>query len=220
MVIQMKIAGAIFDMDGTLLDSMPIWDRVGIDYLAGLGIPARPDLPEKILTMSMRQAAAYFRADYGVALPEQEIIDGINARIEAFYRDTAPAKEGVRDFLEALAQRGVKMCVATATDRPLAEAALRRTGLLGAFSRILTCTETGAGKDQPDVFLQAQKALDTPLEQTVVVEDALYAIQTAKRAGFPVVAVYDASSRADQEQIKGLADYYFPSLSGAWEALL
>ena len=77
----------------------------------------------------MRQAAAYFRSGYGVNLPEAEIMDGGNARIEAFYRKTAPAKEGVRDFLHALRQSGVKMCVATATDRPLAEAALRRTGL-------------------------------------------------------------------------------------------
>ena len=216
----MNIAGAIFDMEGTLLDSMPIWDRVGIDYLAGLGIRARPDLPERLLTMSMRQAAAYFRSDYGVILPEAEIIDGINARIEAFYQETAPAKDGVVDFLRALQQGGIKMCVATATDRPLAEAALRRTGLLGFFSFLLTCTEAGTGKDCPEIFMLAQEKLGTPREQTLVFEDALYAIQTAKKAGFPVAAVYDESSRADQEQIRAIADYYLPSLSGAEEALL
>ena len=195
----MKMTGAIFDMDGTMLDSMPIWDRVGIDYLAGLGIQARPDLPERLLTMSMRQAAAYFRSGYGVNLPEAEIMDGINARIEAFYRKTAPA---------------------TATDRPLAEAALRRTGLLSYFSFLLTCTEVGFGKDSPDIFVLAQKKLGTPREQTVVFEDALYAMQTAKRAGFPVAAVYDASSQADQEQIRQLADVYMPLFPGAEEALL
>ena len=101
----MKMTGAIFDMDGTLLDSMPIWDRVGIDYLAGLGIQARPDLPERLLTMSMRQAAAYFRSGYGVNLPEAEIMDGVNARIEAFYRKTAPAKEGVEIFCTRFGNR-------------------------------------------------------------------------------------------------------------------
>lgn len=147
-------------------------------------------------------------------------MDGVNARIEAFYRKTAPAKEGVRDFLHALRQSGVKMCVATATDRPLAEAALRRTGLLSYFSFLLTCTEAGFGKDSPDIFVLAQKKLGTPREQTVVFEDALYAMQTAKRAGFPVAAVYDASSQADQEQIRQLADVYMPLFPGAEEALL
>lgn len=216
----MNIAGAIFDMDGTLLDSMPVWDHVGIDYLIGLGIRARPDLPQKILTMSMHQAAAYFCSDYGVPFSEEEIIEGINAQIAAFYQDTAPAKDGAVDFLRALQQRGIKMCVATATDRPLAEAALRRTGLIDAFSYILTCTEVKAGKERSDIFLEAQKRLGTPRERTLVFEDALYAIQTAKQAGFPVAAVYDESSRADQEQIRAIADYYLPSLSGAEEALL
>lgn len=198
--------------------------RFGIGWalitLRGWASRHAPDLPERLLTMSMRQAAAYFRSGYGVNLPEAEIMDGINARIEAFYRKTAPAKEGVRDFLHALRQSGVKMCVATATDRPLAEAALRRTGLLSYFSFLLTCTEAGFGKDSPDIFVLAQKKLGTPREQTVVFEDALYAMQTAKRAGFPVAAVYDASSQADQEQIRQLADVYMPLFPGAEEALL
>lgn len=215
----MNITGAIFDMDGTLLDSMMIWDSVGIDYLAGLGVQARPDLPEKILTMSMPQAAAYFRSDYGVALSEAEIIAGINARIADFYHNTAPAKKGVADFLQSLARKGIRLCVATATDRPLAEAALRRTGLLDAFSFILTCTES-AGKDRPDIFLKAQHLLGTPLEQTIVFEDALYAIRTAKLAGFPVAAVYDESSQRDQAEIQKLADCYLPTFASAGEALL
>lgn len=216
----MKMTGAIFDMDGTLLDSMPIWDRVGIDYLAGLGIQARPDLPERLLTMSMRQAAAYFRSGYGVNLPEAEIMDGINARIEAFYRKTAPAKEGVRVFARASAI-GCENVRGNGDRPPFGQKpALRRTGLLSYFSFLLTCTEAGFGKDSPDIFVLAQKKLGTPREQTVVFEDALYAMQTAKRAGFPVAAVYDASSQADQEQIRQLADVYMPLFPGAEEALL
>lgn len=88
------------------------------------------------------------------------------------------------------------------------------------FSFLLTCTEAGFGKDSPDIFVLAQKKLGTPREQTVVFEDALYAMQTAKRAGFPVAAVYDASSQADQEQIRQLADVYMPLFPGAEEALL
>ena len=92
--------------------------------------------------------------------------------------------------------------------------------LLSYFSFLLTCTEAGFGKDSPDIFVLAQKKLGTPREQTVVFEDALYAMQTAKRAGFPVAAVYDASSQADQEQIRQLADVYMPLFPGAEEALL
>lgn len=215
----MTFTGAIFDMDGTLLDSMPIWDRVGMEYLAGLGIRARPDLPQRLLTMTMRQAAACFRAEYGVALPDAAIIDGINARIEAFYRESAPEKAGAAAFLQALRRRGVAMCVATATDRPLAEAALRRTGLLPFFDFLLTCTEAG-GKDCPEIFRRAQMRLGTPREQTLVFEDALYAIRTAKRAGFPVAAVFDPSSRADQEEIRKTADFYVASFLDAKEVLL
>lgn len=214
----MNITGAIFDMDGTLLDSMPVWDSVGLDYLKGLGLQPRPGLREQLSTMSMRQAAAYFRSDYGVPLPEQEIVAGINARIEAFYRNTAPAKEGVAAFLQALQSRGIRMCVATATDRHLAQAALRRTGLLGYFSFLVTCTETQA-KDRPEIFWEAQQRLGTRREETVVFEDALYAIRTAKQAGFPVAAVYDASSEADQAQIRRLADYYLQSFLEAEELL-
>lgn len=215
----MLITGAIFDMDGTLLDSMPVWDRLGADYLASLGLRARSDLPEKLLTMSMRQAAVYFRSDYGLTLSEEEIVRGLNGRIEAFYRNIVPVKEGVADFLQALRQKNVKLCVATATDRHLAEAALRRTGLLGSFSFLLTCSETQA-KDRPDIFLAAQERLGTPKEETMVFEDALHAVQTAKQAGFPVTAVYDASSAADQAQIQSLADYYLYSFSEAEGLLL
>ena len=114
---------------------------------------------------------------------------------------------------EALKARGVRLALATATDRPLAEAALRRTGLLPYFSCLLTCSEVGAGKDRPDIYFAALAALSAKREETLVFEDAVHAIETAKAAGFAVAAVRDASMEAQAPRIRALADLYLDALS-------
>ena len=129
-----------------------------------------------------------------------------------FYHNIAAPKAGAIRVMEAMRARGIKMCVATATDRPLAEPALRRCGMLKYIERIFTCGEENTSKTSPDIFLNAAAFLGTDAGETLVVEDALYAVRTAKNAGFPVVAVYDRSSDDLQDQIKSLCDYYFASL--------
>ena len=104
------------------------------------------------------------------------------------------------------------MCVATATDRRLSELALKRNGIWDYFTGLFTCGEVDAGKDQPKVFLKALESLGTKMEKTYVFEDALYAIQTAKSAGFPVVGLYDSSADGQREEIIRLCDFYFNSL--------
>jgi HAD superfamily hydrolase (TIGR01509 family) len=156
--------------------------------------------------MSLLQAAEYYRSEYGVTLSAGEIMDGVNRMIERFYFHDVKAKPGVGDALERLKNSGVRMCVATATDLHLAEAALRRNGILGYFSKILTCTEVGCGKDAPEIFNRALSHLDTPKQRTLVFEDALYAVKTAKAAGFTVVGVYDRSEEEHSGEIRSLAD--------------
>ncbi len=208
MVSTRKIDGAIFDLDGTLLDSMSVWDTVGADYLCSLGIQPHENLNRTFKTMSLLQAAAHYRSEYGVTLSVGEIMAGVNRMIASFYYNDAPAKDGVKDMLERLKKAGVRMCVATATDRHLAEKALRRNGMLEYFSAILTCTEVGCGKDTPEIFYRALAHLGTPKQSTLVFEDALYAIKTAKEAGFTVAAVYDASEAEHSGEIRELADIY------------
>ena len=207
----MKIEGAIFDLDGTLLDSMYIWDTIGGDYLRSLGIQPRESLNRTFKTMSLLQAAEYYRNEYGVTLSTDEIMDGVNRMIERFYFREVMAKAGIKDILERLKKAGVRMCVATATDRHLAEAALRRNGILEYFSGIFTCTEVGSGKDSPEIFNRALKHLGTPKQRTLVFEDALYAAKTAKSAGFTVVAVNDKSEAGHSDKIRSLADIYIDS---------
>lgn len=199
--------GAIFDFDGTLFDSMAIWDTAGEDYLRARGYEPRQGLREALSSMSLHQGAAYMKKEYGLPLSVETIMDGVNKTVEDFYFHTALPKPGVPGFLEALRQQGVKMVIATATDRYQIAAALERCGLAGYFGEIFTCTAIGHGKDEPDIYEAALAFLGTDKAETVVFEDALHAARTAKAAGFPVAAVFDAHEPG-QAALRSLADFY------------
>lgn len=208
----MKISGAIFDVDGTLLDSMFIWDTIGESYLRSIGYEPRENLKEVLQNMSLWQAACYYRKEYGVTLDEEEIMEGVNAMLERYYRCELPLKPGMAELLMQLHREGVKLCIATATDRYLVEAALSRLGVLSCFSGVFTCSEVGHGKDEPYIFETALAFLGTEKAETVVFDDVLYAIRTAKAAGFPVAAVYD-SYEAGQAEVRALSDFYLEEVS-------
>ena len=208
------IRGAIFDVDGTLLDSLSIWDTVAEDYLRSLGIEPRENLAETFKTFSLEQSAEYFRSVYGVKQTVKEIMDGIDAMMETFYRQTAPLKPGAAEFLRALAQNGVKMAVATATDRYLIEAALTRCGVRAYFLDMFTCTSVGKSKNEPDIYRAAREALGTKKEDTWVFEDAYHAAKTAADDGFPVAALFDASED-EQDALKKTAKLYLRSFEDA-----
>ncbi len=205
--------GAIFDLDGTLFDSMPMWEGVASDYLISQGMKPNDDVREAVRAMSIQQVCEHFCAEYGIHLSQEEIVSGINRLVEDFYINRVRLKDGVIVMLERLKKRGVKMCLATATDRYLVEAGLRRTGIGDYFSRIFTCTECGAGKDCPDIFFEALDHLGTDIKATAIFEDALYAVRTAKAAGFIVFALYDKTAHHQQAEIKNLADCYFKSFA-------
>ena len=208
----MRIRGAIFDVDGTLLDSMFIWDTIGEAYLRSIGYQPKENLNETFKNMSLHQAARYYQTEYGVTRSIDEIMDGVNAMLERYYRFEVPLKPGVAELLEWLRQGGVRLCIATATDRHLVEAALDRCGVLSCFGEIFTCNEVGHGKDEPDIFEAALRFLGTRREETLVVDDALYAVRTAKEAGFPVAAVYDSHERS-QAEVRARSDLYLEDLT-------
>ena len=208
----MRIRGAIFDVDGTLLDSMFIWDTIGEAYLRSIGYQPKENLNETFKNMSLHQAARYYQTEYGVTQSIGEIMDGVNAMLERYYRFEVPLKPGAAELLERLRQNGVKLCIATATDRHLVEAALDRCGVLSCFGEIFTCNEVGHGKDEPDIFEAALRFLGTRREETLVFDDALYAVRTAKEAGFPVAAVYDSHERS-QAEVRPRSDLYLEDLT-------
>lgn len=201
------IKGAIFDLDGTLFDSMFIWDTIGEIYLRSIGYEPKENLNETFKTMSLHDAACYYQSKYGVTLSVEELINGVNAMVEKYYRYEVSLKEGVAEFLEALHQKGVKMCIATATDKYLVEAALERCNISKYFSEIFTCTSVGHGKSEPIIYREALKHLGTEKSETYVFEDAIYAVKTAKKDGFTVVGIYDSHEECYKE-VKEISDYY------------
>lgn len=202
-----KVEGIIFDVDGTLLDSMPVWKNVGLRFLESVGISPKEDTEERLRSMSLYDAAVYYKEECNVPMTVEEIIDRINGMIEHFYLNEEALKPGVRELLESLYNAGVKMCIATATDRYLIEGALKNNGIDKYFGKIFTCGEVGAGKESPLIFDQAMKYLGTSKDNTVIFEDALYSIRTAKTAGYTVIAVEDKQA-GNPEDIVNLADFY------------
>ncbi|HHU62128.1 MAG: HAD family phosphatase [Bacillota bacterium] len=202
----------ILDLDGTLLDSMGAWQNVGIKYLIKKGftnIP--PNLPSILKPLTILESANYIKTEWQIDLPQQTIADEINELMAQFYQNEVELKAGVRAFFERHKEH--KMCIATATDRHLVKHALKRVGLEDRFEFIITSTEMGNSKRQPDIFIEAAKKLSSKIEDAIVFEDALHAIISATSAGFYTVGVYDESFKHETEQIKKVANEFFYDLS-------
>ena len=204
---------AIFDMDGTLVDSMIFWKNLATEYLTGKGIREIPaDILERIQSMTMSESAALFQKEFGLSGdPEAEM----NAMMDGHYRNDIPLKPGVREYLQKLHCRGVRMCVASSTAEHLMESCLTRLGVRDYFEFLLSCETVGAGKNSSLVYDTSAKQLNSSPAEIAVYEDALYAVQTAKAAGYYVVGVYDDSAAENWQTITNIADEIIH-----WEDLL
>ena len=165
----MRLQSAIFDMDGVLLDSMPMWRNLLNDFLHSQGRIPKGNLCDEIRPLTVLDTAVYLRDAYKLRQSEQEIERMINQRIETFYQTEVQAKAGVEKFLALLKMEGVWMYVATGTARPLTEAGLKRAGLDDYFRGIVTCDEVGYGKDRrADVYEHAMVRLRSNKKDTIV----------------------------------------------------
>lgn len=215
----MRVRYGIFDLDGTLLDSMYIWEHAADRLLAAHGKSAPAGLLETLRPMSLAQTAEYLNKTFGLGQSTLETMEEIKADVGGEYHRRVQLKPGVKDFLHGLRQRGARLCVATASEREHAAAALERLGVLTCFEAIFTCTEVGEGKTSPKVFLEAARGLGASgPEEATVFEDAAHAAQTAKEAGFHVVAVADPSAQGDEEELRRVCDLYLESfLDWRWD---
>ena len=198
---------AIFDMDGTLVDSMAYWCGLGREYLRGQGLdgPTARQV-EDMKTMTMEESSAYIAQAYGLSFTPQQIAADMTQRMVRHYRTDVPLKPGVAAYLDKLKADGVRCCVASATDTPLIRDCLTRLGVADRFEFMLSCSDVGAGKSSPLVYLTAARMLGAEPRQVAVFEDALRAVHTARDAGFYVVGVYDAATKGQWPQVAALSD--------------
>lgn len=196
------IKGAIFDVDGVLLDSMEIWMDAGVRYLRGMGIEPEPNLAETMWTMSLPEGAAYLKTKYNLEKLEEEIMQDVLRTVRDFYYYEVRTKAGVKEFLAGLAEEKIPMVIATSGDTEQVEKAFERLGIADYFQGIVTPKEAGAGKTDPAIYRMAAEIIGTKPEETFVFEDVIHAIRTANAAGFRTVGVYDRFSEEDQPAIE------------------
>lgn len=207
----MRLQSAIFDMDGTLLDSMGMWRSLGGTLARSHGAEPPPDLDLRVASLGLWEGTAYCKEVCGLPGTVEELVRQVWGQIEHFYQHDVRPKPGVTEFLSLLKMEGVWMYVATATDRPLAEKALRCAGIEHYFRGMITSQEAGQSKREgPEIYERAMRRLQSNKKDTVIFEDAIHAVRTAKAAGFRVAAVYDLSE-PDQEEMRALSDYYIES---------
>jgi len=197
----------IFDLDGTLLDSMGVWAQIDVDFLAKRGIAFPSDYMNAISSMSFRETAAYTIKRF--ALPDS--IDGLmrewNDMAAYVYGNTVQMKPYAKEYLMTLRKRGVKLAVATSLSAELCDPVLHNNGINDFFDVICRTDETGYGKSRPDVFLLAAQKIGVLPGDCLVFEDILAAVKSAKSACMSVCAVYDKTSANDWEEMKAMADY-------------
>ena len=200
--------GAVFDLDGTILDSMWIWESVDGRFLTRHGLPIEESYLKALTNMNFPQAAAYTKKRYAMEESEAAIMEEWFALAKGMYEREIGLKPHAAEYLEYLHRAGVKIAAATSSEPVLFEAALKNNGIYDYFHAFAPSSETPHGKDTPEVYCLAADRLGTKPGSCIVFEDILKGIQNAREAGFYTVAMEDASAAEEMEQIRAAADVY------------
>lgn len=200
----------IFDLDGTLLDSMWFWRQIDIDYLGSMGKELPDDLQASIAGMSFSETAIYFKERFALKESLDEIKHTWNCMAEEKYRHVV-CKPGALQFVKDLKKAGIKTGIATSNSIELATIGIEAAGLLPYLDEIHTSCEVKTGKPAPDIYLHVAKCLFVEPKDCLVFEDIKEGLMAGKAAGMTVCAVEDAFSASQREEKRQLADYYIES---------
>ncbi len=204
----MEFLGGIFDLDGTLLDSMGVWEQIDIDFLARRGFSVPEDYIKTITPMGFAAAAEYtIRRFHLNETPEDLIAEWKEMSIET-YSSAIFLKPFAKEYLKHLKSSGVRLAVATASHEGLFVPALKNNGVYELFDAFVTVDEVPRGKGFPDVYEKAAERLSLLPEQCVVFEDIFAGIQGANAGNFLSVGVYEPRSKFEEEEIKRHSKFY------------
>jgi HAD superfamily hydrolase (TIGR01509 family) len=209
---------AIFDLDGTLLDSLNVWEQVDIDFLKKRGLPLARDYTEAVSAMSFEEAARYTIERFGLKETEEELMREWNEMVAHEYAHRIKLKPGARECLQFLQKQNFKLGVATALPKELYVPALQNNGILDDFHVFASVTETKRGKGFPDIYLLCARRLGIPPEKCLVFEDVLPGLQGAKAAGMGAIGVFDKCSNLSEQDALSVADGYIQSLAEVTKA--
>lgn len=198
----------LFDLDGTLIDSMWMWKSIDIEYLARYGLKCPDDLQAAVEGKSFSETANYFKERFLLSDSLEKIKSDWNEMAYRKYMEEVSLKAGVLEFLKSLKQIGMKTGIATSNSRYLAEAVLKRLDIYKYFDAIHTSCEVDRGKPEPDIYLYVAKQLQVYPEHCLVFEDIIQGLLAGKRAGMKTCAVYDYYSKEQDKEKKEIADYY------------
>lgn len=203
-----NVKAAIFDLDGTLIDSMWVWEQIDIDYLSERNIDVPKNLNDEIGHLSFNQVAVYFKERFKLKDSLDEIKKCWSDMAYYHYSTDIKLKGGVIEFLDFLKKSNIKIGLATSNSRDLLEIVLKNNGIYDYFDAITITDEVSVGKHEPDVYLLASKKLGISPEECVVFEDIVQAVKGAKKAGMKVIGVEDSRSLDDKDEMLSLTDKF------------
>lgn len=206
-----NIEAVIFDMDGTIVDSMWIWEQIDVDYLGRFGISLPDDLQRAVEGMSFSETAEYFKQRFSIADSVEKIKEDWNAMAYELYQHKVDFKEGALAFIQHLKKRNIKTGIATSNSRELVETVMNGRGAGHLFDSIRTACEVEKGKPSPDIYNLVAEDLGVNRKNCLVFEDVVQGIMAGKNAGMKVCAVYDDFSRAQDREKQEVSDYYIRS---------
>lgn len=198
--------GAVFDCDGTLLDSMDAWLVVQTGLVAGIVDISADELTAELGPMTIPEAGAHLHAKYGVGRDADDVVRMIGEGMLAYYRTQAAPRPGALEFVKALFDLGVSCSVASSSPQAYLQAGLSRAGFMPYLDAIVSVDDVGASKREPTVYNQACKLMGTRIEDTWGFEDSLYALKTLKKAGYKTVGIYDNDYAGAFEDLASVAD--------------